>query len=72
MASAVDMPTLELMIRAMISGRVNVLTDREIKRTAQALALICSNYSVDEIARHVARYAVEHSDRRVEWKHWDS
>lgn len=72
MASPWDTPTLEIMINTLIGDRSDVLTEREIQLTAEALSLICSNYTADQLAPIVAKVALEKGERPVQWKRWDS
>ena len=60
------------MIDALIGGRSDPLSEQEIRRTAEALTLMCSNYTAEELASIVVRSALKKGERAVHWGRLDS
>lgn len=65
MASAIDINTLREIIRALLCQHSGAVDEAEIKSMADALGIICTNYSRDEFISIIIRTALEKGDRPV-------
>jgi len=65
MASAMDIDTLREIIRALLSQHSGAVEEAEIKSMADALGLLCTNYSPDEFISIIMRTALDKGDRPV-------
>lgn len=72
MASSYDLSAVEHMIDALIGGRSDPLNEQEVWLTAEALTLVCSNYTAEELASIIVRAALKKGERAVQCGRLDS